>query len=95
MAFEPKGGFPSLIREDDIPITEQTLESRGFGTTNIVNISNIMENKKKENLFIAFGSEEEDGAQFLVEKLFTDHPNEYQNIEYKNLPNKLKRSAKK
>ena len=91
MSFEPSYGFPGIIREDDIDVSKETLESRGFATTNIVNISNIMESKKKENLFVAFGSEEEEGAEFLVERMFTDHPNDYTGIEYKKIPKKLKK----
>lgn len=46
MQFEPMGGFPSIIRADE-DISEKTLESRGFATTNIVSISNIMDSKEE------------------------------------------------
>ena len=77
MQFEPLGGFPPIIRVDDAKIGEKTLEARGFTTTNIVNISNIMDTKKKENLFIAFGTEEEDGVDLLI-----DNPHEYKKVAY-------------
>lgn len=81
MQFEPMGGFPSIIRADD-DISEKTLESRGFTTTNIVSISNIMDSKKKENLFMAFGSEDEDGNDFVKQAIFSgsNRPNEYNDI---------------
>lgn len=85
MQFEPIGGFPSIIRIDDSNISEKTLESRGFSTSNIVSISNIMDVKKKENLFMAFGSEEEDGIDFVIEGMFNDEPFEYNDIEYKDM----------
>jgi len=50
--FEPIGGFPPIVRTEESDINKKTLESRGFATTNIVSISNIMDTKKKENLFI-------------------------------------------
>jgi len=94
MQFEPLGGFPPLIRVEDIKPTK-TSETRGFGTTNIVSISNIMDSKKKENLFIAFGSEDEDGNDLLVSGLF-DNPHDYNRIIYKDIPNtKPKKNAKK
>jgi len=61
--FIPLGGFPPLYRQEDKKVSEKTLESRGFVSTNIVSISNIMSSKKKENLFNAFGTDEEDGVQ--------------------------------
>jgi hypothetical protein len=70
MQFEPVGGFPPIIREDQAKIPEKTLESRGFATTNIVSINKIMDSKKKENIFIAFGSEDEDGADVLIQDMF-------------------------
>lgn len=81
MSFEPMGGFPSIIRLKNEKVTKQTLESRGFGTTNIVSINNIMENKKKENLFIAFGTEEEDGVDFMIDGMFTEKPYEYDKFD--------------
>ena len=61
MPFKPKGGFPSIVRkiynkteDDKIPT------SRGFSDRKrIIDISQILENKKRENLFLAFGDDEE------------------------------------
>jgi hypothetical protein len=89
MEFEPMGGFPPIIRIDDAKVSEKTLESRGFGTTNIVSISNIMDSKKKENLFIAFGSEDEDGAR-MIDNMLDEEPHEYKDIVYKELKKKKK-----
>ena len=77
MPFEPIGGFPPIMRKDASALSEKSLEARGFETTSIVNISDIMINKKKENLYIAFGSEDEGetGGGFL------DTPHEYDEIE--------------
>lgn len=53
MSFEPKGGFPSIIKiTTEIPI--KTLEQRGFDKS-IVSISEIINSKKNENFFAAFG----------------------------------------
>ena len=88
MQFEPMGGFPPIIRENDTKISEKTLESRGFATTNIVSISNIMDTKKKENLYMAFGSEEEDGIDFIIQGMFDEKPNDYKDIIYEKIPTK-------
>lgn len=82
MQFEPLGGFPPIVRVDD-KVVEKTLESRGFATTNIVSISNIMDSKKKENLFIAFGSDDEEAgmAQYFEE------PENYTGISYRETKN--------
>lgn len=95
MQFEPIGGFPPLIRVDDVKISEKTLESRGFATTNIVSINKIMDSKKKENLFVAFGSEEEDGTDFAIEGMFNEKPYEYKDVVYKNIPKRLSNSIKR
>lgn len=87
MSFEPMGGFPSIARIDE-KITDKTLESRGFAVPNIVSINNIMESKKKENLFLAFGADEEEGIDLKVEGLFYNSPYEYDNISF---PNKKKK----
>lgn len=78
MQFKPIGGFPSIVRIGDKNISEKTLESRGFATTNIVSISNIIDAKKKENLFTAFGSEEEDGID--TQSIFNRTPHDYDDI---------------
>ncbi len=80
MSFEPIGGFPSIILKDN-NINKKTLESRGFSATNIVSINNIMNSKKKENLFLAFGSDEEDGLNYAIENTFTDNPYDYDGID--------------
>lgn len=80
MSFEPIGGFPSIILENN-NINKKTLESRGFSATNIVSINNIMNSKKKENLFLAFGSDEEDGLNYAIENTFTDNPYDYDRID--------------
>lgn len=81
MNSEPIGGFPSIIRSD-VKVNEKTLESRGFAASNIVSIGNIMESKKKENLFLAFGNNEEDGVDLAIEGLFYNSPHEYDGISY-------------
>ena len=82
MQFEPVGGFPSFVLEEN-NISEKTLESRGFAATNIVSINNIMDSKKKENLFLAFGSEDEDTMGRIIESNFTDNPYDYETIDTK------------
>jgi len=88
MQFEPIGGFPSIIRVDDDNINEKTLESRGFATKNIVSIRHIMDLKKKENLFMAFGSDEEDGIDFQIDAMFTENPHDYKDIAFNSVPKK-------
>lgn len=56
--FEPLGGYPPIVRSEDSTISERTLESRGFETTKIVNIADIMQSKKKEDLYTVFGREQ-------------------------------------
>ncbi len=89
MQFEPTGGYPPIIRIDESKISGKTLESRGFATTNIVSINNIMDSKKKENLFIAFGTEEEDGVDFLVGGMMDDGPLEYSDVAYEDIQTKI------
>jgi hypothetical protein len=97
MRFKPRGGFPSIILTDEAEPNEKTTDVRGFSTNNIVSINNIMESKKKENLFIAFGTEDEDGVnEYTIDGLVTEHPHEYKNIQYKNVPtNSMKISRAK
>ena len=83
--FEPIGGFPPIVREEDVKIGEKSLESRGFSTTNIVSINKIMDSKKKENLFIAFGSDEEDGIDEFVTGMIERTPNDYNEISFKDI----------
>jgi hypothetical protein len=86
MQFEPMGGFPPIIRNEDTKITEKTLESRGFADQ-LASISDIMRSKKKEELATAFGSDQEDGADFILNKL-NENPYEFSKIEYKEMPKK-------
>ncbi|AYV85122.1 MAG: hypothetical protein Satyrvirus4_19 [Satyrvirus sp.] len=60
MQFEPLGGFPPIVRIDDTKIKDKSLESRGFATTNIVNIGKIMAARKEEDLLSAFGPDFEE-----------------------------------
>ena len=87
--FVPLGGFPPLYRKDDKKPTEKTLESRGFVSTNIVSISNIMSSKKKENLFNAFGSEDEDGVNLTINGLY-ETPYDFDEIDETKLKSKDK-----
>lgn len=89
MQFEPLGGFPPIVRVEDIKPKEKALESRGFATTNIVNIGNIMDTEKKENLFIAFGTEDEDGVDLFIENMFDQKPHVYKDIVYEDVPKGL------
>lgn len=80
--FEPMYGFPSLIPIEKTKIPAKALEQRGFASTNIVSIGKIMDTKKKENLFLAFGSENEDGVDLLIQEMYEKTPNEYNEIVY-------------
>jgi hypothetical protein len=85
MTFEPMGGFPPFVRKTDITKEEKPSELRGFSTTNIVNISNIME-KKKKDVFLAIGSEEEGGfgeEDYLLSDALFESPESYDRITYK------------
>lgn len=73
MQFEPMGGFPPIIREEDAKPTKEALELRGFATTDIVSIDKIMSAKKKGPLFIAFGDEEETGLGRIPENSESQH----------------------
>ena len=59
MNYEPTGGFPTIKRIIDTDVESKALEDRGF-STNIVSIGEIMDSKKRENLFFAFGTDEDD-----------------------------------
>lgn len=82
MSFIPQFGLPPIIRADDEKISEKTLEERGFSTTNIVSIGKIMDTKKKQNLFLAFGSEDEDGVDLFIQDMVETTPNEYNEMVY-------------
>ena len=60
--FEPTGGYPPLYRKEDIAVNKKITETRGFGNTSIVKISDIMNYQKKTKFLSAFGTEDEDGA---------------------------------
>lgn len=60
--FVPYGGFPSIIRNVDESTDKKGLETRGFSTTNIVDIQNIMNTNKKTTMFLAFGPEDENAV---------------------------------
>jgi hypothetical protein len=92
--FIPLGGYPPLYRKDDKKASEKTLESRGFVSTNIVSISNIMSSKKKEDLFNAFGSEDEDGIDPTMVGLY-ETPHEFEDIKNEKINlNELVKSKK-
>ena len=63
--FEPMGGFPPIIRKNYAKISGTTLESRGFGTTNIVGIGEIINSKKKGDLYLAFGSDDDNFSRVI------------------------------
>ena len=85
MQFEPLGGFPPIIRADDGKQVENNLGTRGFASTNIVSITNILQSKKKGNAFIAFDNaeEEEGGYDLLSDNLLYQKPFEFSDINYK------------
>lgn len=60
MQFEPMGGFPPIVRITDTKIPENVLDTRGFTSSNIVSINQIMKSKRKEDLFSAFGTDDKD-----------------------------------
>ena len=96
MQFEPLGGFPPIIRIDDVKQVENNLGTRGFASTNIVSINSIMNSKKKGNLFIAFdNSEEEGGYDLMSDTLLYEKPIEFNGINYKEIPKRLKKTIKK
>jgi hypothetical protein len=50
MQFEPLGGFPPLIRVEDVKTTgdeKKNVSTRGFSSANIINIRNILNQQKK------------------------------------------------
>lgn len=85
MQFEPMGGFPPIIRKQDAKISGKTLESRGFATTNIVGIDKIFTSKKKQDLYFAFGSDEDDNLSRVMNDIVTLSPNEYEAVRYREI----------
>ena len=71
MIFEPKGGFPSIIKISQ-KIPEKTLEQRGFDKS-IVSISEIMNSKKNDNFFAAFGINNNDDDQSRIVNAYDYH----------------------
>lgn len=50
MQFEPLGGFPPLMRIEDVKITDddkKNVSTRGFSSASIINIRNILNQQKK------------------------------------------------
>jgi hypothetical protein len=93
MTFEPMGGFPPIVREEDTKVPKTTLESRGFAT-NIVSLTNIMEKKKKKDSFILLGSEEESGmSEMELNSAMFRKPQSYNKVMFKE--SKPKKSNKK
>lgn len=84
MSFEPMFGFPPIVRKTDIKPSKQILESRGFVTTNIAGITDIMERKKKNDSFIVFGSDDESGYNDMeLNDVLFNEPRKYNKISYK------------
>ena len=81
--FEPKGGFPPIIKIDNDDIPKQSEELRGFATTNIVNISKILGSKKKENMFMTFDNDDDDDN---AHKLYSE-PYKFSSIKYRSEKN--------
>lgn len=77
MQFEPIGGFPPIVRSQDDKINQKNLETRGFATTNIVSIGDIISRKKEQDLYFAFGSDEEDGYDAVVNNIIYTEPYNY------------------
>jgi len=81
MQFEPVGGFPPIVRIDDIKVDPSTLEIRGFASTNLVNIKDIITTQKKKNVFMSMDNDSETG--FNVDSFLHKKPKEYSKISYK------------
>jgi hypothetical protein len=82
MNFEPMGGFPPFVRKTDTTTEEKPLGLRGFSTTNIVNISNILE-KKKTNTFLALSSDEESGVdESLIDDMLYEKKDDSDDIVF-------------
>uniref|UniRef100_A0A6G6ACT3 Uncharacterized protein n=1 Tax=Borely moumouvirus TaxID=2712067 RepID=A0A6G6ACT3_9VIRU len=80
MQFRPMGGFPPIIKNNKENINDNILDTRGFATTNIVSIGDIINNKKKQDLYFAFGSDEEQGLNPTIMNMIYTEPNNYTNI---------------
>ena len=49
MSFVPKGGYPPIMKIEEGKL-DKVPENRGFSSTNIVSINDIMNMKKRTNL---------------------------------------------
>lgn len=88
MSFEPAGGFPPIVRVTSTKPDEKTLESRGFATTSIVKIGQILNTKKTQPFISAFGpntTEEEGVADLVITNMLHENPHEYRNVSYKEI----------
>jgi hypothetical protein len=90
MQFEPLGGFPPLIRVEDIKTDEskKNIGSRGFSSANIINIKNIINKQKKPSIQTESGGSSyiENDIDFInTEKLLYNEPHQYEKIHYKEI----------
>lgn len=80
MEFKPMGGFPPIKRKNQqLPIKK--LDTRGFVSTNIVSIGNILNTTKKED-FISFDDNDGTNSDNMMSRFFST-PNEYSIIDEK------------
>lgn len=78
-------GFPPIVKKKEKKISTETLESRGFSTTNIIDIADILEKKKNRESFIILGSDEENGynsENIEISAMLNDKPHTYNKIIY-------------
>jgi hypothetical protein len=100
MGFTPVGGFISIVRTEDTTLKKNVLENRGFSSTNIVSIAEIMNYKKKKDILDAFGQDNVEAGiltndiDLMDSIFFSESPNSYDGIEYKKVPNNLKVTKK-
>ncbi|BCS83254.1 hypothetical protein QLL95_gp0869 [Cotonvirus japonicus] len=62
MQFVPMGGFPPIVKKNNKNLSSSILETRGF-SSNIVDIEKIINSKKKKDLYLAFGSDNENSNE--------------------------------
>lgn len=63
------GGYPLVVRKE-ANVTSETLEKRGFATTNIVSMAEILKNKKHDDIYDAFLE-----GNRTMERMVTKEPN--------------------
>ena len=91
------GGFPPLVRKSDKRIEKKVLETRGYsGKDKIASIAEIMNTRKKQTLFLAFGNQDQDELGGGRSDALDDYVGEildnkmgghdYNKIVYKELP---------